>query len=257
MARRTLQNYLDLMSHGLGKTPDSRHSLFYDLNDAGRALFTLAEGDPFNHSWSWITRDHVNFMLPGNLVEQVVLPDDFSSLVSLQFDRTFVGRVIPTTLGELNRMRRTANFGTFLIYICFDVGEQQLNGSQPPRKVASFWPPQAVGRTNLQLIYRRTWVDMTSTDVNRIPDFPQEWDRLFAMLCRAYAIQLEDQTNPFEDQLVQTELARLVNYDAGKQPNKGRPTHSVRARALGSSSNQFYGHLIPRNRTGLSGGGPF
>ena len=238
MARRTLQNYIDLMSHGLGKTPDVRHQLVQTFNDAGRALFTCCEGAPFQHSWGWILRDNVPFTIPGNQVQEVQLPDDFGTFVSLEYQRSFVGRVVTTTPGELNRVRRIFNVDPLRIYICFDVGEKQLNAQQGPRKVAAFWPPRDDDQTGLMLTYRRTWVDaevnpqtLNLVDPNAVPDIPQEYERLLVLLARAFAVHIEDQAEAFESQAIQQEVARLVDWDAGKQINKGPPMHSVMARA--------------------------
>lgn len=233
MSRRTLQKYLDLMTHGLGKTPDSRHLLIDTFNDAGKALYTLAEGAPYFHSWSWLTADNVDFTIPGGSVERVELPADFGTFLSLGF-RSAPGRSVQTVdMSTLNRLRQaTPIVNSRTVYMCFDVGESQANGESTPKKIAAFWPAREDDLTGLELVYRRTWVDMAQADGNRIPNIPAEWDRLLVLLSRAFAIHIEDQAAAMEDENVKPELDRLVHFDAGRMPNKGGPPlHSVRARA--------------------------
>lgn len=246
---RNLNAYLDLMGHGLGKTPDSRHLLIDDFNDAGRALFQLAEGAPHFHSWSWVVRQGETFALPGGLVEEVALPADFGSYIAITFNRNSVRSIIPTTPEALAEFRRSFSTGSQSTWICFDVGSKQSNSQQPPAKVAAFWPPRDSALTDLRLTYRRTWVDMGTDDGNTYPDIPSEYERLMSLLARSYAVHIEDQTQAFEDQEVQRELARLVMVDAGKSPNKGQVTQSVRRRAgsRGSIMNSpFWGNPISR-----------
>lgn len=247
MARRTLQSYLDLMSHGLGKTPDSRHLLIDTFNDAGRALFGLASGAPHFHQWTWAVRDNVAFTLPGGLVSEVALPRDFGTLVSIIHERNFVGRIVPTTMANLANLRRNVTSSPLITYIAFGVGSKQGNSQQGPDKIAAFWPPRSDPFVNLRLTYRREWVDFEPTDLNAIPDTPAQFDRLLSLLARAYAIHFEDQAEADEDRQVVAELDRMVNYDALRQTNVGRAEHSVnRAGQINSLESNWYGLKIIR-----------
>lgn len=248
---RTLNDYLGLMRHGLGKTPDSRHSLLQTFNDAGRALFSLAEGEPHFHEWSWTTRFGVPFTLPGGMVDTVELPADFGAIIGINFENATVGVINPTDLAHLTRLRRNETSDPLRIFVAFDVGQQQPNGSTPPRKVAAFWPRRETELSGITMSYRRTWVDMLENDLNRYPDIPAEFERLLVCLSRAYAVHTEDQADAHEDTEVVNELARLVRVDGGKQVNFGPPTHSVRraAAARGAvpgGAETWYGRRIIR-----------
>lgn len=244
---RTVTDYLNLMRHGLGKTPDARHSLINDFNDAGRALFTAAEGNPWYHSWSWLVRDKVPFTVPGGLVEEVELPEDFGSLVALEFDNTFIGHVETITAAGLAQMRRhPGSIDALRLYICFDVGKKQATKTSVPKTVAAFWPPRDAAQTGISLTYRRAWVDMTTNDGSAIPDIPPDYERLLMLMSRAYAIHLEDQTAAFEDEQVKAEINALAISDSGRQPNKGRAHWSVRAAAGTRNLENWYGRRIIR-----------
>lgn len=246
---RNLTSYLNLMKHGLGKTPDSRHLLIDTFNDAGRALFTLAQGAPHFHHWTWAVKYNYTLTIPGGQVEELELPMDFGSLIQIDFNDITAGAIIPTNVGELTRLRRAPTVDAMQVFIAFDVGRKQSNGSGPPVPVAAFWPPRADPLTNVSLTYRRTWADMDAGDANRIPDVPPDYERLLTLLARAYAVHIEDQAMANEDENVVAELARLVAMDAGKQVNYGAPAHSVRgtARARGNMMNEnWYGRSIVR-----------
>lgn len=244
---RNLNSYIQLMGHGLGKVPDSRHLLIDTFNDAGRALFTIAENPPWYHSWSWTVRDNVEFSIPGGQVQECELPSDFSSLVDLGFQNTFVGQIVTCTAQELNMARRSVQVDPLRVWICFDVGSRQKNKTSAPRNVAAFWPPQTDAITGLSLSYRRDWVDMTENDLKAIPDIPTSYERLLVLLSRAYAVNTEDQAAAFEDSIIAQEIMGLVTSDAGKQPSKGKATHSVRARAgSGRGLSSWWGRPIIR-----------
>ena len=251
MARRTVQRYIDLMRHGLGKTPKATHLIIEDLNDAGRFLFRAAESAPHFHSWSWLTADNVDFTIPGGSVTTIKLPKDFGQFIDLHFENTFVGQVVPTTPAQLNLLRRSIVTDPMTSYITFDVGASQPTADSEPGKYASFWPPREEETTGLKLVYRRSWVDIDvkedgeADDANAVPDFPQEYERLFVMICRAYAIEIEDQAEAFESGAVERELKQLVASDAGKQVIYNRATHSVmgRARSWGARD-PWYGRRV-------------
>lgn len=250
MARRTLARYIDLIRHGLGGTPDSRVNLYEIFNDAGRALFYIAEGPPYYHSWSWIVRDNVPFTIPGdatNTVQEVELPADFDSIVSLEFEDSFVGRVVQVPPETLNRIRRNTPTDPLAVYICFEVGSKQASKDAEPKNVAAFWPPRSSPLTGMRISYRRSWVDMESTDVNAIPDIPAKYERLLEMLSRGYAIHVQDQTDAFEDRAVTAEVQNLVNNDTGRQIYNGQASHSVRASAGRTQfDHSWYGRRITR-----------
>lgn len=247
MARRNVTDLINLMKHGLGRIPDSRHRLIDTLNDAGRALFHVAEQGPWFHQWNWLVRDNVDFTLPGGSVEEVELPADFGSLVAINKADTLVGGIQQISAAKLSLLRRSVSVTQLRSYICFEVGSTQATGDATPRKVAAFWPPRTDALTGLTLTYVRAWVDLVESDGQRIPDIPQIFDRLLMLMARAYAIHLEDQAEAAEDPLVVNEINRLVQHEATMQPNFGRPTHSVMARAhSGLASHPWYGQRIIR-----------
>lgn len=236
--RRTIQGYLDMMRHRLGKVPASRHVLIDTLNEAGRALFIAAEGEPHYHTWSWATAENVQLLIPAG-VDRVPLPDDFGSLVAIEEEDRVVGSVQQTTAGHLLELRADTTTSNLTLWVAFDVGESQLNPEVGPRKVAAIYPVQGDERTDIRMTYNRTWIDVHSDDTGRIPNIPPEWDRLLRLMAQAFAVEIEDGTNPFDNDPYAAELSRLVSFDAGRQVLKGRPTHSVRDRARGGGGFQY------------------
>lgn len=226
---RTVEKYLDLMKHALGKVPDARHSLIDTFNDAGRALVNA-------HPWRWRVSPPVTLpILAGE--SWVRLPADFGQVQEVYVPGNQVVRVVQTTLGELARLRGWQDFEPGLIWISFEGSDRQHYDSQnQPHRRAEIHPVQSADRDDVKIVYLRTWVDMTELDLNKVPEIPAGWERALSLFARAFAVSTENQTDPYEMQELfgpTGEIARLIAEDAGRQTNMGRPAHSVARNARG------------------------
>lgn len=238
---RTLKQYLDLMKHALGKTPDSRHRLIDTFNDAGRALVTA-------YPWRWRVSPPVVLPIVAGQ-SWIELPADFGQVQSLYFEGSQITRVIQTTLADINSRRQWQEFEPGALWITFEGSDRQtVDDTGQPHRRADIYPTQADGRTDLRMSYLRGWVDMREDDENKVPEIPANWERSLVLFARSFAVEIENQTDPYEVQALfgpSGEIARLVAEDAGRQRNMGRPTHSVAAAAYGA------GGLRPHRRIGF------
>lgn len=223
--RRTTGDYIDLMKHALGKTPDSRHLLIDDLNDAGRALVN-------DHPWSWRTRNNVAIEIQADST-YAILPEDFGEIIDLRVSGSLTS-VTQTSVSEINRMRAFGQFDAYSLYIAFDDGYDSTNDSDGTlQNHALIYPTQSTTRNDLTISYRAKWVDMEANDLERVPFIPRDWERSLLLFARSFAISLENQNDPYEDQALfgQTgEMQRLKLLDARRQTNFGQPSHNVLSR---------------------------
>ena len=226
--RRTTGDYIDLIEHALGKTPDSRHLLIDDFNDAGRALVN-------DHAWSWRTRNNVTIEIPADSTF-AILPEDFGEIVDIRISGSLT-TVTQTSVSEINRMRAFGQFDAYSLFIAFDDGFDSTNGSDGTQQThAIIYPSQSTARSDLTISYRAKWVDMESNDLERVPFIPRDWERALLLFARSFAISLENQNDPYENQALfgpMGEIERLKTLDATRQTNYGQPTHNVLSRGRG------------------------
>lgn len=224
-----LTQHLDSMRHALGKTPNSKHRLIDSFNQAGRALF-------MHHNWSWKSRGPELLPIPAG-VERVELPDDFGQLIHVDVANSTVFAVKPVSLSTIMRMRSSAGYEAQVLYMAFLTGRGQATttseGNSP--KVAELWPTPGEARSNVYITYRAEWIDLEETpNANDVPNIPAEWERALMLWARKNAVEIENQEQPAEGGALQDELERLIRYDAGIQPDMGRPTTRVRRGGEGS-----------------------
>lgn len=224
--RRTTKDYLDYMSHALGKTPDSRHKLIHDLNDAGRALVNT-------HPWNWRARSGV----PLNLVADqsyVELPENFGEIIDIQVDNAQTFTVIQTSLADLNRRRAWGQYDALSLFIAFQDGtEGETDEDGVLENRAQVFPTPTTSRSDINLSYLVKWVDLDESDPDRVPNIPRDWERSLNLFARAFAHDIENRSDPFENSTLfgpTGEMQRLIMLDAGKQVNQGRPLHNVLSR---------------------------
>lgn len=224
MARTTTQ-YLDLMKHALGKIPDSRHRLIDTLNDAGRALVNA-------HPWSWRVSPPVMLPIVANQT-WVELPEDFGQMRDIYTTASQVFSVRETTLRDINNRRNWDDYDAGIMYITFEGSDrQQTNDAGQPHRRAEIYPAQPTARTDIMLVYHRNWVDLDEDDGDRVPEIPANFERSLVLFARAFAVDIENQVSPYESEALfgpTGEIARLVFEDGGRQVDRGRPVHSVRA----------------------------
>ncbi len=238
---RTTQDYLDMMAHALGKTPDSRHKLINTLNDAGRALVN-------SHEWTWKTRAGKVLELVANQ-DYIDLPDDFGAVISV----TSVGGspivIHQTTVEDIANRRSWDNFDSLNLFIAFNVGGEGLTDEDGvSENRALLWPTPQTARSDLRLSYRTRWVDLEAEDPDRVPVIPRDWERSLMLFANAFAWDTENKANPYENEALfgaTGEIQRLILLDAGKQSDQGRPAHSVISRSRAGQSFRPFTRINP------------
>lgn len=231
MARYTAQRYIDAMRHRLGKTPSSRHDLVDTFNEAGRALYSLAEGPPYYHPWSWTHRANETLLIPAN-TSRVELPRGFGTIISIQQDERVTGGVEITDLQYLQILRAERVTTPLVLHIAFNAGQDAANPQESARRIAEIYPEQGNVRTDIRITYTVEWEDVDGDVLEVVPNIPQDYDRLLRNLAEQYAVERENNgIADTERTIVEQELARLVAKDSSLQPSVGHPTHSVMNRA--------------------------
>lgn len=232
--RRTTDDYLNMMRHALGKTPQSTgskaHLLIHDLNDAGRALVN-------SYAWSWRTRNNVALNLIADQ-KFVVLPDDFGQIIDIYAENAQTYVVHQTSLADINRMRAWGQYDARNLYIAFEDAYEASNDSDGVlQNRAEIYPTPSSDRSDITISYRSKWVDMSSSDPDRVPLIPRDWERSLVLFARSFAVDIENQISPYENEALfgpSGEIARLIVEDAGRQTNHGRPLANVLANGRAS-----------------------
>lgn len=232
--RRTVTNYIDLMKHALGKTPDARHDLGHTFNDAGRALVNA-------HPWSWRTRSSVPVTLIAGQ-QYATLPEDFGEIVDVSATYSQTITVQQTSLADLNRRRSFGQYDAMILFVAFEDGYDgptDTDGTQQNRM--QVYPTPAADRSDILITYRAKWIDQDQTNGNRVPNIPRDWERSLILFARSFAVDIENQVDPYENQALYGptgEVQRLIVADAGRQTNHGRPLHNV----LSAGRGGYYPH---------------
>lgn len=239
---RTAQNYIDLMRHSLGRTPDPAHDLWATLNDAGRAVFNCAEDAPWFHEWSWRARYEVPLTLTAG-ASVIDLPADFQEVVNVQIPGQLINRVNQQNLLAVSRLSGTNITGSQTIYMAFDSGRTQASTAVLVTPTATIWPPQATTRSDLRITYLAGWTELAQAAPTALPNIPIEWERLLLLTARSMAYKIETQNDSIDSADIPREISRLVGLDAGKQQDIGKPSFSVMlsARRSGFSNNSAGG----------------
>lgn len=219
MAQRlTNGQYIDLMSHALGKTPDSRHDLYATYNDAGRALFS-------EHHWTWRQVGPTTLtVLSGN--DFVDLPADMGGVVTAWvIDASSFDRLALVPLETIAALRASTinNVQSGLIYIHFPMWAGQSSPDEQPTRRAIIYPTAAADIT-INLVYRKDWSTVTTGDSARIPSIPDKFERALKLISRSMAWHLENQSPCQEDSDYIAEIARLKIEDASMQTTVGKMT---------------------------------
>lgn len=213
----TAGEYVDLMEHALGRTPDSRHNLWKAFNRAGSALVT-------EHLWKW--RQNAEALVPTvSGQSQFPLPDDFLSHVSIVDN---AGGYPPTltTKGDIERNRTNSLASSAALLVCLDDTITPA-GHGPTRPAGAVWPlPTANGSPTFRLVYLRGWRDINEGDENAIPNPPKEFQDALLLRCRFQAKLIENDSASAgvasELAAYQNEVNRLKNEEATRQMDHGR-----------------------------------
>ena len=223
MSRLSAGEIVNLMKHGISKTPDTRHDLWKTMNRAGRWLYGAAQVPPYMRTWSWTSRAMSKFLFPAGAYE-VDLPFAFSHIHSIWIDGR-VQRVRHVTPEEITSYRAAAVSTANIILMAFGVGHDRTAKDRPPRPRAYIYPALSEA-TTFWASYAAAWRDIYLEDAKQIPDYPDAWEELHLLKCRSMAWHLENQEPCDEDSQIPEELARLVMLDVKGTPESAS-THSV------------------------------
>lgn len=211
-------DYIDLMRHALGKTPDPRHDLWATLNRAGRQLTTV-------HPWTWRRRGPID--LPAVAGQRHIdLPDDFASIISVTVDNTAsanyfrVEQVPVHFIQDLYQNRLP--LGDVGFYVAFESYAPQRSRDEAPRRRLLCYPePTEDLNPTLRVIYDQRWRELTKNDQDAVPNIPEEFEDALVSLARAKAYRLENNDASIDEQSAADEIQRLVREDGRTQKEYG------------------------------------
>jgi len=207
-------DYIGLMQHCLGKTPDSRHNLYETFNRAARALVTA-------HSWSWRMAGPIALETVANQAF-IDLPADFMRVLSVYTPSAgAVQRVNLASLETIANIRSLSSsyVGTGEIYAYFPSWSTLEQGVTPRAELAPI--PTTNAASAFQMFYLRGWHNIDASEVDALPKIPPEFEHALVLMCRAFANNIENQDVALEDTAVGNEIARLKAEDSQKQVNFG------------------------------------
>jgi len=217
------------MKHALGvEDVPSGVNLWSILNHAGNALFTWRD-------WSWRTvRDPA--LCPAVAGESSIsLPPGFDTLIHCTGIGTTarIELIDPTEWMQRSQYETT---GTYHYSVCFLQSSPGAGKGQKVRPIARIHPvPTTNGQPTLRVLYTLRWMErFEGVDDNSLPNIPPEFDRCLEMLCRAMAVETdEDDSAPSTyRQSFKDEVARLIVNDQRKQTDHGRMTGGGAARYM-------------------------
>lgn len=212
--RRTGQQIVDLIAHGLGKTPDARNDLWNVVNDAGRQLVT-------SRDWPWRTADAVAlFSVAGQ--PWIDLPADFGGDPIVTSTPGFV--VTRTNYAEIQRLRSLSQVTGYASgwLVTFEANTVSPSQSGTPTPRMDVFPTPTVSGAWGSLVYKRGWRSLVSTQPDLYPSTPAEYDLALVYLARAIAEAIENQSAAIEDGLAQKEIDRLWQWECSKTTNHGQ-----------------------------------
>ena len=242
----TVSDYIGLIGHAIGKTPDtvdSRHDLYQTLNRAGRAITNC-------HAWSWRTGKAILPCVNGQ--DYLDLPEDYGR---------FLTATVPTSgsfpllqvvsLEEIYRRRSMTMFvsTTGILYAAFDYWERPTTRDTAPTPRAQLWPtPNADGVPTVTLSYERAWVDVSAADVSEAPPIPPAFEQALVDAARAFACALEaadiHNPSPAPDVRQLPEIIRLMSGDDPSGSGWTSPRGGAGSRMRRSRSSSAQENLI-------------
>lgn len=232
-AMLTTAQFILLMEHALGKTPDSRHSLIATFNRAGRALFTASD-------WS--------FRLKEATVEAVAaqeyfdLPADFGCMrnayINAATGPTGFSRIRPCTKDEIVALRQagegdgSGNAGGE-IWVAFPEYTSSTTDTTQPTPIAACWPtPEDNEEPTFTLDYLARWRTCDASS-NEVPNIPDEWEEALRLCAIYFALTTENPTGDYSNIKAQyeAEISRLMVEEARNQRQGALRTGGASARS--------------------------
>lgn len=208
MARRTLAEYRNEVRHALGASPSSTLNVDSIINDALRMLCD-------EHRWQWLTAGPVQLSLVQDQ-PFVPLPADFGEVISLTQNRLWEGVMLAMTLDQIQLLRsQSPSIDTLAFRFHYAINS---NATQP--RIELYPTPRSNEADAITLLYRRVVPDLAqATDV---PEIPRSFDVAFMWLCRAHALELEDDDSQSaaRDRYEET-IRRLMQRDGDDQSDLG------------------------------------
>lgn len=235
-------NIIDLMAHKLGKTPDSRHSLWDTLNRAGRELVTA-------HDWYWRASGETLLPVVGGQ-SYLNLPSDFGELVTVYVPNVGEFTAVETvSMERVAYLRASESLGvtTGLLRIFFP-GYTTANAGPlgTPRRRAELYPtPNTSGEPTLRVFYKRSWIEIDTDDRQAVPNIPETFEQALISKARALAWSIENDIPSHDDTIYAAELVRLKDAEARTQPSMGQVYGGVNARI----SQAYLNNRYPRRAT--------
>lgn len=220
----TVSQAIDLMEHGAGAAPDSRHNLYQTLNRAGRFLCAYS-------GWSWTVAGPV-YLATAADSRFIRLPDDFRQLIAITAPGSAFGIV---QLDQVRMMQlHSAGAGGYGRWYISVPPHFTPSGSSPiPIKEAMVYPvPETSDPRAFELLYTREWPNIATngSEDGRLLPIPDLFENVLIMLARAYTLDLQDQAESHEMARAMSELALLKSQDAANQPIHGPITGGAASR---------------------------
>lgn len=209
----TATQIVDLMSHAIRATADTRHDLWATLNRAGRALVSSRE-------WSWrrVGPTQVSGLIG---VSSLALPANFSRLLTIHRDDQDGGFAL-VGLEELVRARAIGT-GDATVLLHFPTWTQQAAATDVLVMKAEMWPASgANGSPSFTMVYLKDWTELSSAAPTALPAIPAAFENALVLLARAYAVQIELGQVSSDLSAYAAEIARLQFEDEGRQRQSGQ-----------------------------------
>lgn len=235
---RTATQLISMMEHAIGATPDSRHSLWDTLNEAGRALTMY-------HEWTW--RQEAFYDVEFTAGQMAFdLPSDFAGIRAARSPFNNPQTYIVVTPEELLEKRSLVTGPGAVYWLAFsthtlDSGLVVPRGLIHPLPSAEDDPP-------LTILYRRGWYELAEASPSEKPRIPAEFERALVLMARAFAVEYQTQRPAMENVSVMAELQRLRNEDISRQREAGKLT--------GGAGNAYAGGMSEHGRAVLEMGQP-
>jgi hypothetical protein len=186
---KTAADYIADMKHALGGDPDSRLNLYAVLNEAIEYLFNC-------HAWKWRKRPPVNLSFTATQ-EYITLPADFGEIVSIEVKSNFMRNVEQTSVSHIMFMRSAINQNnpSLAVYVALSWPTQTTTTAAPANPRLEIYPTPATTEANVLSIQYRAGAIRIATDASTtVPNIPPKLERALSLLCRAYVLHYEEET---------------------------------------------------------------